>query len=449
MQIRGIKNGAVLQRNKDNVCEIIIYCDKKIKEISSSDKWSKLNYEELSDGKYRFTGLRAGGPYSLTINKEEFHDIYVGDVWILAGQSNMQGIGRMVDITYNSNPAIRALYMPNEWDMANNPMHELGKSHYKVHTVTYGKGVGKVVIKGAGPGVAFGQKMFEITHVPQGLIACAHGGKNLFKDWTPARFGEGEYSLYGATYERYLDCGSNVAGVFWFQGCSDANPAMAESYTENMINLVAAFRRDFQEKLPFVQVQIAGCTWKREEHPWMADCWSSIREQQRLLNDKIDDFDTVHTIAYRMSDGIHLSGQSHEIIGRDAAEAMFCLKHGKLYGCLPGIRLRNIELYEDEDDSNMCIAVLNYDNVHGSLTGGARALGYDISMSPERAEHFGVIDAEPDGNRVVLRLDFTKEKALNRYLWYNYGHFPVCNIVDGKGRSLPAMGPVKIGEYVD
>ena len=88
------------------------------------------------------------------------------------------------------------------------------------------------------------------------------------------------------------------------------------------------------------------------------------------------------------------------------------------------------------------------DNFHGSLTGGAIALGFDISMSPERAENFGVIDTEPDGNRVVLRLDFTKEKALKRYLWYNYGHFPVCNIVDGKGRSLPGMGPVRIGDYV-
>lgn len=448
MKIRGIKNGAVLQRNRDNVCDITIYCDDEIITVSSSDPWSKLSCESCGDGKYQLTGLRVGGPYSLTINNEEFHDIYVGDVWLLTGQSNMQGIGRMVDITYNSNASIRALYMPNEWGMANHPMHELGKSHYKVHTVTYGKGLGKFVIKGAGPGIAFAQKMFEITHVPQGLIPCAHGGKNLQKDWRPDRLIEGEYSLYGATYERYLDTGSNVAGIFWYQGCSDANPTMAEAYTDNMIKLVESFRRDFQENLPFVQVQIAGCTWKREEHPWMADCWSAIREQQRLLNDKIENFDTVHTIAYRMSDGIHLSGASHEIIGRDAAEAMFCLKHGKLYGCLPGIRLRDIELYEDEDDQNMCIAVLNYDNVHGSLTGGARALGFDISMSPERAENFGVIDAEPDGNRVVLRLDFSKEKAVNRYLWYNYGHFPVCNIVDGKGRSLPGMGPVRIGDYV-
>lgn len=448
MHIRGIKSGAVLQRNKDNVCDITVYCDQPITEITVSDSFSNISFEEVSEGKYHITGIRAGGPYEVIINKEEFHDIYVGDVWILAGQSNMQGIGRMVDISRNSNQSIRALYVTNEWGMANDPLHELGKSHYKVHTVTFGKGLDKVTIRGAGPGVSFGEKMYSLTHVPQGLIASSHGGKNLFKDWNPKLLDKGEYSLYGATYERFLDTGSNIAGIFWYQGCSDANPQMADSYSENMVKLVEAFRRDFQEDIPFVQVQIACCTWKRDEHPWMADCWSSTREQQRLLDDKISNFDTVHTVAYRLSDGIHLSGKSHETVGKDAAEAMFCLKYGKLYGCLPGIELGEIEVYEDEADRNMCTIILNYENVHGQLDGGPRPLGFDISVSPERAERFGIIDIETDGNRVILTADFSKEKALNRYLWYNYGHWPQCNIVDSAGRSLPGMGPVRIGAAV-
>jgi len=276
MQIRGIKNGAVLQRGKDNECDIVLYCNEPL-EVWVNDKWSTPLVTKITENKYRLTGIRAGGPYEVCINGQIFTDIYVGDVWILAGQSNMQGIGRMVDITPNFNAAIRALYMPNEWGMANHPLHELGKSYYKVHTVTFGQTVSKVNIRGAGPGMSFAQKMYELTHVPQGLVACAHGGKNLYKDLTPALFDKGEYSLYGATYERYLDIGSNVAGVFWYQGCSDANPDMAPAYTENMINMVQAFRKDFQQELPFVQVQIGCCTWKREEHPWMADCWSSIR----------------------------------------------------------------------------------------------------------------------------------------------------------------------------
>lgn len=448
MEIRGIKDGAVLQRNKDSVCDISIYCDEEIREVSTDDRWSVLNCEFIGDGKYHLTGLRVGGPHTLSINNEEFHDIYVGDVWILAGQSNMQGTGRMVDIKPNSNEAIRALYMPNEWGMANHPLHELGKSHYKVHNVTFGKGLTNVNIRGAGPGIAFAEKMYEVTHVPQGLIACAHGGRNLHKDWNPDKLADGEYSLYGATYERYLDTGSNVAGIFWYQGCSDACADKAEYYTDNMTKLLSAFRRDFQQELPFVQVQIGCCTWRRDRTPGMMEYWSSIREQQRVLHEKIDNFDTVHTTALRLSDSIHLSSKSQDILGRDAAEAMYCMKYGKLYGCLPGIKLRNLEIIEDELDPNMCTIILNYDNVHGQLEGGPRAWGFDVSESPEKAEHFGIIDVALDGSRVILTADFAKHKAFDRYLWYNYGYSPVGNIVDSEGRSLPGFGPIRMGDFV-
>lgn len=448
MQIRGIKDGAVLQRNKDSVCDITIYCDEPVTKLSTSDRWSVLNCEDMGDGKYHLTGLRVGGPHTLTINNEEFHDIYVGDVWILAGQSNMQGIGRMVDIKPNSNQAIRALYMPNEWGMANHPLHEIGKSHYKVHTETFRKELTNVNIRGAGPGISFAEKMYEVTHVPQGLLACAHGGRNLYKDWDPDKLSEGEYSLYGATYERYLDTGSNVAGVFWYQGCSDANLSYSAAYTDNMIKLVKAFRTDFQEELPFIQVQIGCCTWPRDRVREMMGCWSDIREQQRTLHEKIEDFDTVHTTALRLSDSIHLSSKSHEILGRDAAEAMFCLKYGKLYGCLPGIKLRDMEIIEDELDPNMCTIILNYDNVHGALNGGPRAWGFDVSHTPDKGANFGIIDVEPDGSRVILKADFAKRKAFDRYLWYNYGYNPLGNIVDSLGRSLPGFGPLKMGDYV-
>ena len=55
------------------------------------------------------TGIPVGGPYSLFINSEIYNNIYVGDVWILAGQSNMEGHGRLSqeDKFYKKNPNIR------------------------------------------------------------------------------------------------------------------------------------------------------------------------------------------------------------------------------------------------------------------------------------------------------------------------------------------------------
>ena len=50
---------------------------------------------------WRLTGIPVGGPYTLTISDKngevDFDNIYVGDVWILAGQSNMEGAGLMTD----------------------------------------------------------------------------------------------------------------------------------------------------------------------------------------------------------------------------------------------------------------------------------------------------------------------------------------------------------------
>ncbi len=442
--IRGIQNGAVLQRNKENVCDITLYSDKILDAVKVSCNFSNPEITPLGDGKYSLKGIRYGGPYTVTIGDETFTDIYVGDVWLLTGQSNMQGIGRMIDIGVNSNPAIRAMYLTNDWDIANHPLHELGKGKYKVHE-NIGCELEYRITKGAGPGLSFAERMFDITRVPQGVIASAHGGTTLYEQWSPKLLKDGENSLYGATYERYLDAGSNVAGVFWYQGCSDAIVEEAPHYTENMINLVNAFRKDFQADLPFVQVQIGCCSWSELDKPGSNESWTSIREQQRLLNDKIDNFDTVHTVAYTLSDAIHLDAESQKTVGRDAAEAMFCLKYGKLYGCLPGIRLKKMEVIPDDYDEVITHVILTYDNVHGELSGGRHVLGFDTSTKTTHAEHCGVFCAKTDGNRVILDCSFSYEEMItNRYLYYNYGREPMCNIVDSHGRSLPALMAVKI-----
>jgi hypothetical protein len=45
------------------------------------------------------------------------------DIWVLAGQSNMAGAGRMPDTV--SNPNIMMLNMDNRWMIAKNPLHRI------------------------------------------------------------------------------------------------------------------------------------------------------------------------------------------------------------------------------------------------------------------------------------------------------------------------------------
>jgi hypothetical protein len=77
--------------------------------------------------------LPVGGPYRVELRVRSgrkvaeqlaVEDIFVGDVWILAGQSNMQGIGNLAHAP-RPHSKVRAFYMRDEWDMAEEPVHYL------------------------------------------------------------------------------------------------------------------------------------------------------------------------------------------------------------------------------------------------------------------------------------------------------------------------------------
>ena len=69
---------------------------------------------QASGGKFSgsLDGLKTGGPYQITLSvgKESItlKNILVGDVWVLAGQSNIQGYGNLSGAFQNSSPMVRA-----------------------------------------------------------------------------------------------------------------------------------------------------------------------------------------------------------------------------------------------------------------------------------------------------------------------------------------------------
>ena len=90
--ICGLKNGALLQRDENNVCKCFFKA-----ETNGEMKSSIGIVLKNDDGRYVLTGIPVGGPYSFTLSDQkdviEFNDIYVGDLWFLGGQSNMEGAG--------------------------------------------------------------------------------------------------------------------------------------------------------------------------------------------------------------------------------------------------------------------------------------------------------------------------------------------------------------------
>ena len=59
----------------------------------------------------------------------------MGDVWVLAGQSNMQGCGEMSGAA-KPHPLVRAFSMARVWRLATDPLHILPESPDSCHATT-------------------------------------------------------------------------------------------------------------------------------------------------------------------------------------------------------------------------------------------------------------------------------------------------------------------------
>jgi len=135
-----------------------------------------------ADGKWqaRIQPPPAGGPYTLKIaggqQTVELHEVLVGDVWICAGQSNMQfGLGQArngAEEIKNANYPDMRYYVVGE------------RASYARQDVPRGgswKVVSPTTLGGRGGGISaaayfFAKKLRESVHVPIGLIQVAVGG---------------------------------------------------------------------------------------------------------------------------------------------------------------------------------------------------------------------------------------------------------------------------------
>lgn len=397
-------------------------------------KWRRVGIARRRRFAGRLQGLPPGGPYDVEvrIGPEAGHvkQVLVGDVWILAGQSNMQGCGNLCDATPD-NPLVRAFYMIDRWGVARDPIHNLHEAVDPVHL-----GGVPLTNKGIGPGIPFANAMHDATGVPQGLIACAHGGTTMAQ-WDPAKKKLGGHSLYGAMLRRFRKNGGRVAGVLWYQGESDANPEAAAVYTPAMKTLIRAFRRDLCDPaLPVAFVQIG----RYIGEPLSFTAWNSIQEQQRLLAAKLPRVAMVPAIDLQLDDGIHVGGRDMRVLGGRLAQAVRAIRKEK--GAREPIALAGIELRRRDGWPESEIRV-RFSNVVGRLRAGGVPRGFDITDGA--AARPCIYDVRLDGDTAILHSQQLPTYFGDKALHYGLGVNPFCNITDEAGRPVPVFGPVRLG----
>jgi hypothetical protein len=144
-------------------------------------------------------------------------------LFLLVGQSNMAGRGKVEPQDEVTHPRIWMLNKDLKWTLAKDPLH-------------FDK-----PIAGVGLASEFARVLAKSSpDINIGLIPCAVGGTNL-DQWSNPRG-----TLYKDAIMRAREALNNgkLAGILWNQGESDSAPARVETYPARLSALFAQFRKD-------------------------------------------------------------------------------------------------------------------------------------------------------------------------------------------------------------
>lgn len=375
------------------------------------------------------------------------------DIWVLAGQSNMQGAG-IVSEKQELDHRIVMLNMDNRWMTAEEPVHRLFESAAPIHKelVVQGWNITSDQFEkikeqsksqpqgGVGPGLFFAKHILENTNRSVALIPCAHGGTSMAQ-WDPALKDQGDNSLYGAMINRINLVGGKVKGVLWYQGESETNVEGNKVYREKLGNLIDAIRRDTgQPDLPLIMVQIGRHTLTTDLIA--GKCWETVRDIQRQANELRKNVWVVAGIDLPLVDIIHLSTEANERLGKRLGEVALTEVYRKP-GHAKMITLKSVEVIDA--DSPRPTIKLRFDGVSGKWTCQGRPADFEFRTTDTSPQHpmYYRTDFDPnDGSAILLRM--YNRLTPGGSIIYGAGNNPYCNIVDEKDMALPAFGPIAV-----
>ena len=384
------------------------------------------------------------------------------DVWLLIGQSNMQGCGRLSEAT-SPDPRVFNFSSAGQWETAQEPLHRLWESYAPIHQdlmranfttdeeralsdQEYAAAERAGGIGGAGMGLPFGIAMADATGREIGLISAAHGGTSL-EQWNPNQKERGESSLYGAALSRtrraLKSCPTaRLRGALWYQGESDALEGVSTDYGARLNAFIDALRADLQmPELPFIAVQL-GCfrrtpTENDAEAP-NARHWDEVREQTAQLPDDTPHCAVISAIDLGLGDPIHIDAPGLARLGKRAALQALSL-------CSDGVDAapRVVKIEKADNIFGFATLRLTCENVVGGWNPRRNISGFSLHTQEGAIHpHQCVIaaNAAQDDAR-VLELTITLPPDENLRLGYGLGFMPYANATDDRDMALASFLP--------
>lgn len=251
------------------------------------------------------------GEWSLRGDMRQF--LGVGDIWLIAGQSNASGYGRR---PYRESPrlGVHAFQAKGAWALAAHPLHDSTDTRFPAARETYNNG--------HSPFLRFASELQDRLAHPIGLVPGALGGSPL-EAWHPERG-----PLFRNLAAMARAAGGRVKGMVWFQGETDADPGKSADYLDRFLASAEGWRRGLaQPDLPILTVQIGRY---RSERPGEEDReWAEVREAQRQAARRDGRIAVIPALDLPLDDTIHIGSDGNATLGTRLAECALGFVYGK------------------------------------------------------------------------------------------------------------------------
>lgn len=242
------------------------------------------------------------------------HNIGVGDVFVIAGQSNAAGRAKN-PVADDPELGVHVLRTSARWELATHPLGETTAAvhvgHYENHN------------PGHSPWLHFAKRLKKELGYPIGLVPAAYGGSPL-RWWNPEENG----ALLTNMLEMLADFDIHPKAVLWYQGEAEGYEDSAHTYFDRF----AATMRHTREKLgqpdlPFITVQLNRCV--NDSNEYLDRQWGIVREAQRQAWHKLHRVTVVPANDLALYDFIHNSSQGNLVVGERCALAALDICYGR------------------------------------------------------------------------------------------------------------------------
>lgn len=402
--------------------------------------FGRLRFETRADAEGRWQIalpiMEAGGPFKVRVSSgayaRTFEDVFVGEVWLAAGQSNMAFRFRLSDPTDQA-AALRSLPEHNVRSFAVAKIVSGGRLLER-QDEPWRVAEANSIADWSAVGVYFSQSLGLQKDVAIGIIDVSQGSSTIEAWMSEAALADAKAAGY-VPAKPYQDIRRHyrnptvlhrsmlskvvpygIRGVLWYQG--ESNAGDAASYERLLPALIGSWRMLWERSdLPFLFAQLPAYAPPDDES---GQSWARFRAAQANVNAAVPGTGMAVLIDSGEQDNLHPSDK--QVVGERLAR----LARGLVYGediVYSGPVVEQVEYSEDE-------AVIYFSHAEGGLVAAAAVEGFDVRG---RSGAWQRVLPRIDGHRLVVRAPQGDEITGVRHAWSNA---PTVNLYNKAG--LPA-----------